>query len=123
MNITVDRTAWLLALTLLAARCAAPQPESKPMPITTLDAWAHALVAKISRSWERPADFVQGMSCEVIVKIDAQGVVQNARLPKTCGSEAIDQAVITGAYRASPLPIPDDPAIFDPTLVLRFTPK
>jgi hypothetical protein len=38
------------------------------------------------------------------------------------GDESVRQSVETAAYRASPLPAPSDPALFDPNIDVTFAP-
>jgi hypothetical protein len=41
---------------------------------------------------------------------------------KCNGDEAVRQSIETAAYRASPLPAPPDPALFDRDVVVTFAP-
>lgn len=83
--------------------------------------WAIAILAKIRANWEQPKPLAR-FDCTVDVEIKPTGEVTSAALRKSCGSEALDKSVIAAIWRASPLPLPANPAVFDPELSLHFVP-
>jgi colicin import membrane protein len=50
------------------------------------------------------------------------GKVTDARVLESCGNNAIDRSVVTAIYKASPLPLPLEPRVFDPNVTVQFTP-
>jgi colicin import membrane protein len=51
------------------------------------------------------------------------GEVTGARVTQCNGDAAVRQSIENAVYRASPLPDPPDPALFERNLVLRFKPN
>ena len=50
------------------------------------------------------------------------GVITHVTVTGCNGDESVRQSVETAAYRASPLPAPSDPALFDPNIDVTFAP-
>ena len=78
--------------------------------------------AKISRQWLRPPSARQGVRCIVHLTQIAGGEITHVNVEDCNGDDALRQSVETAAYRASPLPAPPDPALFDPNLTVTFAP-
>ena len=84
--------------------------------------WVDALVGDIEAHWNRPpgtADF----SCLVRVQQLPDGTVTSAKTVSSCGSPQLDKSVLDAVYRASPLPRPADPSVFDRDLDITFQPS
>jgi TonB family protein len=123
----------LLAAALTLASCASTHPTvtttakievpEQSGPILTVADWARVLQAKIEHSWTRPKGFDRGIDCRVKLTLNEQGDLQDVALLKSCGSDLYDSSIIAAAHRASPLPVPDNPAIFDKTLILVLMPQ
>lgn len=75
---------------------------------------------KVARNWRRPPSARAGMSCEVFVRLIPGGEVVEARVVKSSGDVMFDRSVETAVVKASPLPIPADPAMFERFRELRF---
>ncbi len=80
---------------------------------------------KIQRSWLKPATSAVGLSCKIRVKLIPGGSVMDARVVKSSGDARFDRSVEVAVLKASPLPIPEDAALFSyfRTLDLNFNPK
>ena len=87
--------------------------------------------AQISRAWRRPrspvneppgaaADPEAVFRCQVIVRQDAEGRIQEIRLPDCNGSPAWRHSLAMAIVSAAPLPPPADPAVPGETLTLEF---
>ena len=85
-------------------------------------AWADQLERHIQKYWIRPASAGGDFQCTVDVKLLPDGSVSYAKIDKSCGSATLDRSVESAVYRASPLPKPDDPSVFDRELVITFEP-
>ncbi len=68
---------------------------------------------KVQRNWLRPQTARQGMSCTVLVRLTVTGEVLLARVVESSGDTAYDRSVEAAVYKASPLPLPQDIALFD----------
>jgi colicin import membrane protein len=78
---------------------------------------------KVERKWIKPPTARQGLSCQVAVKQIPGGEVIDVKVTKCIGDEVFRRSVENAVRRASPLPTPSDPALFDRELVFTFKPK
>lgn len=79
--------------------------------------------AKIEREWRRPPSATAGLNCEVRVTQVPGGVVTGVQVGRCNGDEAVRQSIEAAVIRASPLPEPPDPSLFDRNLVVTFRPE
>ena len=86
--------------------------------------WHAAIVARITRAWIAPPSARAGVSCIVSVSQTTSGEVQAVRV-ESCSIDdaALRESVETAVKRASPLPSPPNPALFEPNLKLIFAPE
>ncbi len=68
---------------------------------------------KVSRNWNRPPGTAKGLQCTVRVKLVPGGEVLQATVVRSSGVPLFDRSVENAVYKASPLPIPSDPELFD----------
>lgn len=85
--------------------------------------WADVLVRHVSRNWVRPPSASGDFECVVRMQLLPDGTVTNAKIERSCGSAQLDRSVEDAVYRASPLPKPSDPSVFDRDLTIRFVPE
>jgi len=78
--------------------------------------------SRISRAWNRPPSARPGVRCTVHLTQIPGGEITHVSVQDCNGDDALRQSVETAAYRASPLPAPSDPALFDPNLNVEFAP-
>jgi len=80
---------------------------------------------KVERNWVRPAGWTKGMECVVRVRLIPTGEVVQAIVARSSGNPAFDRSVENAVYKASPLPLPEDKALFEHfrELELRFRPE
>lgn len=95
-----------------AARGSAQQAEYKAL-----------IEARINRAWIRPATARVGIDCEVRVTQVPGGEVVGVRVARCNGDAAVRESIEAAVYRASPLPLPPNPDLFDRNLVVNFTPN
>ncbi|HEX4050574.1 MAG TPA: cell envelope integrity protein TolA [Steroidobacteraceae bacterium] len=81
-----------------------------------------AIIARISQFWVRPASAQPGVKCTVHLTQISGGEVTRVTVEDCNGDEAVRQSVQTAVYRASPLPAPPDPALFQPNIIVTFAP-
>jgi colicin import membrane protein len=82
-----------------------------------------AIQNRITRAWLRPASARPGIVCTIQVTQIPGGEVTSAHVTDCNGDEAVRQSVENAVYRASPLPMPPDPALFQRNLTLVFKPN
>jgi colicin import membrane protein len=95
-----------------AARGSAQQAEYKAL-----------IEARINRAWIRPATARAGIDCEVRVTQVPGGEVVGVQVARCNGDAAVRESIEAAVYRASPLPLPPNPDLFDRNLVVNFTPN
>ena len=85
--------------------------------------WQAQIVARITRAWIRPPSARPGISCIVSVTQVPGGEVTAVQV-NSCSIDdaALRESVEAAVYRASPLPAPPDPALFERNLELTFAP-
>ena len=85
--------------------------------------WVEVLTRHVEKNWMRPPSATGDFECRVRMQLLPDGTVTNAKIEKSCGSAQLDRSVEDAVYRASPLPKPSDPSVFDRDLTIRFVPK
>ncbi|MEK7207427.1 MAG: cell envelope integrity protein TolA [Pseudomonadota bacterium] len=68
---------------------------------------------RVSRSWSRPMGAVRGLQCVVKVRLTPSGDVLGATVVRSSGNAQFDRSVENAVYKSAPLPLPEDPALFD----------
>jgi len=87
-----------------------------------LASWVAQITARIQRAWIRPPSAHSGLDCTIEVTQVQGGQVTNVRLGACNGDQAVRESIEAAVYRASPLPPPPDPALFEGDLEVRFVP-
>jgi colicin import membrane protein len=80
------------------------------------------ITARINHAWIRPPSARSGVKCLLHITQIPGGVVTHVEVGGCTGDEAVRQSAENAAYRASPLPAPSDPALFDPNIDVTFAP-
>jgi colicin import membrane protein len=92
--------------------------------MVTLRAKYMALIKqKIESNWVQPPSTPDSLKCQVEVRQVVGGTVISANVLACNGDDAVRQSIITAVLKASPLPQPPDPSLFDPDLTFDFAPK
>jgi colicin import membrane protein len=87
-----------------------------------LASWTSQITARIQRAWLRPPSARSGIECVLNVTQDPGGAVTNVRIGSCNGDPAVRESIEAAVYRASPLPPPPDPTLFERNLVITFRP-
>jgi colicin import membrane protein len=80
------------------------------------------LAARIQNAWIKPPSARAGLDCLVNITQIPGGEVTSAHVSQCNGDAAARQSIENAVYRASPLPAPPDPALFERNLVIHFHP-
>lgn len=80
------------------------------------------LAARIQRAWIRPPTAKAGLKCTVHVTQVPGGTVTGVRVGDCNADPVVRRSIEEAVYRASPLPPPPDPSLFDRNLTLEFAP-
>ena len=87
-----------------------------------LASWQSQIAAKINRAWLRPPTARPGIECMLNVTQVPGGEVTEVSIGACNGDQAVRESIEAAVYRASPLPPPPDPALFDRHLRIDFKP-
>lgn len=77
-----------------------------------LDKYRAQILQAIQNNWHPLVQDSQ-LSCQMLVYLGPGGVVTGVDLVKTSGDAALDRSARLAILRASPLPVPQDQALFD----------
>lgn len=90
------------------------------------DRYVALISQKVSKSWLRPQSWKEGMTCILKVRLTPGGEVVSADVEQCSGGDvAVERSAEAAVFRARPLPVPTDPAIFEETFrefKFRFAP-
>jgi len=78
---------------------------------------------KVERNWLRPVTSTSSMSCEVIVTQTSLGDVIDVSLRKCANDLAFQRSIERAVRKASPLPPPPSPEVFDREIHFTFKPR
>jgi colicin import membrane protein len=84
--------------------------------------WESLIAAKITRAWLRPPTAKAGIDCMLNVTQVPGGEVTQVSIGQCNGDPAVRESIEAAVYRASPLPPPPDPSLFDRNLKIEFKP-
>ncbi len=85
--------------------------------------YVYAIQQKIQRNWVEPPSATAGLKCVVNVRQLPGGEVVGAAIGQCNGDEAVRQSIEAAVFKASPLPEPEDPLLFDRNLRIEFKPE
>ena len=88
-----------------------------------LDIYRRAIQAKVERNWIKPPGAGADLRCTVNVSQIPGGDVVDVRIATCNGDAAVQRSIEAAVYRASPLPLPADPRLFDRRLTFEFQPR
>lgn len=86
------------------------------------DRYIASLRNRIQNAWIKPDSARVGVDCFVQVTQVPGGEVTGAHVTRCNGDAAVRQSIENAVYRASPLPEPPDPALFQRNLEIEFKP-
>jgi colicin import membrane protein len=84
--------------------------------------WQAQITAQIERAWLRPPTARPGIQCVLNVTQVPGGQVTEVSIGECNGDQAVRESIEAAVYRASPLPPPPDPSLFDRNLRIIFKP-
>jgi len=80
---------------------------------TIVDKYIPLIRQRVSRSWNSPVGIAKGLKCVVHVRLTPGGEVLSAAVVRSSGNGIFDRSVEYAVYKAAPLPLPEDPTLFD----------
>ena len=85
-------------------------------------AYMFAIQQRISRNWVKPPTATAGIECVVNIRQLPGGEVVSVSIGSCNADSAVRQSIVAAVHRASPLPQPADPSVFDRDIRLIFRP-
>jgi colicin import membrane protein len=85
--------------------------------------WAFAIQQQITRNFIRPASAPEDLECVVDVRQLPGGQVVNVDIGRCNGDESVRRSIEAAVFKASPLPSPKNPNVFDRDLRIIFKPE
>jgi colicin import membrane protein len=82
-----------------------------------------AIQQRVQRNWLRPPSVTSAMYCDVLVNQIPSGDVTRVEILECEGGSAFQRSVEVAVRKASPLPSPPDPALFDREIQFTFRPE
>ena len=76
-----------------------------------------AIQQKVDRNWLRPPGTPQNLSCEVRVRLGANGSVLLVSIIKSSGDVGFDRSVESAVSKADPLPMPSSPRLVSHSVI------
>jgi colicin import membrane protein len=92
------------------------------MQVNARQAYMFAIQSRVMNRWVRPASATVGTECVANIKQLPGGEVVSVSIGKCNGDAAVRQSIEAAIYRASPLPTPEDPSVFEREIRLTFRP-
>lgn len=86
-----------------------------------IDRYKAAILQAIKPYWLIPDSANARQTVVYLIILGDKGQVRSVRLVRSSGNTALDRSARTAIMRASPLPIPKDPTLFDKFQELRLT--
>lgn len=80
---------------------------------TFTNQYVAAIQQKVSSNWIRPPGAQQGLTALVAVSVTPGGDVLSARVVRGSGDPVFDRSVVNAVLKASPLPFPQDPKLYE----------
>ena len=107
------RTEQSLKEQLAAEEKARQQAAHAARAASAVDKYRSLIRQRVSQSWNRPVGVAKGLKCVVSVRLAPGGEVLSAKVVRSSGSTVFDRSVENAVYKAAPLPLPEDPTLFD----------
>lgn len=79
-----------------------------------------AIMKKVNANWLRPPNTPDYLSCEVRVRLGANGSVLTTSIIKSSGDLAFDRSVESAVSKSDPLPVPSSPTLLRQFRDIRF---
>lgn len=92
---------------------AAMNAENNARMAGEVDKYKALIIGAISRQWILPENINNGLSSQFRIRLAPNGIVLDVNLTRSSGDPILDRSAQSAIYKASPLPVPSDPAAFN----------
>ncbi|MFI4956308.1 MAG: cell envelope integrity protein TolA [Gammaproteobacteria bacterium] len=86
-----------------------------------IDRYKLMVQQQIMRYWFVQGAPDSGASTQLFVRVAPNGTVLDVKISRSSGNDALDRSAMAAVFKASPLPVPQDPALFSAFRELRLT--
>lgn len=86
-----------------------------------IDKYKALIIEAISERWIVPQDVAKNIFCQLLVHVAPGGDILSIDLVQTSGDDVLDRSAKTAVLKASPLPVPKDPTLFNNFRLLKLT--
>lgn len=107
----------------LAQEMAAEEERLEAMQSGEMARYIFAIQQKIARNWVRPPSAQPGVECVALVRQLPGGEVVSVQIQSCNGDDAVRRSIEAAIHKASPLPEPANPALFDRNLRITVKPE
>jgi colicin import membrane protein len=97
------------------------QASGGPPSSGELNEYKSLIIQAISSQWSYSGDANEVASGQLIIQITPTGDVLDVKLAKSSGNTILDRSAQAAVFKASPLPVPKDPKLFDALIKMVFT--
>ncbi len=80
---------------------------------SVLDKYKALILNAIAQHWIVPGSVNKDLTCTILVTLAPDGNVLNAHISSSSGQPALDRSAVAAVYKASPLPVPSNPELFN----------
>lgn len=108
---------------MLQEELAEEMARQEAMASGAMDRYIFAIQRKIQQSWIKPASAGPGLECVINVRQVPGGEVISAAIERCNGDAAVQRSIEAAVFKASPLPEPENPALFERNLRITFKPE
>lgn len=88
-----------------------------------LAVYRFAIMQQLRRNWIEPASVVADLECVVKVSQLPSGEVTAVSIGTCNGDDSVKRSIVAAVQKASPLPLPSNPSLFDRNLTITFRPE
>jgi len=92
-------------------RAAMEEERRQQRAASALSEYAPIIQQRVSRYWVRPPGADDGLKCRLLVRLTPGGEVTDVKIVRSSGNAAFDRSVQNAVFKATPLPLPDDPEL------------
>ncbi|MCW5584401.1 MAG: cell envelope integrity protein TolA, partial [Gammaproteobacteria bacterium] len=71
------------------------------------------ILQAISEHWVIPTQANKHLYCELMIRVAPGGMVLEVQVTRTSGDPSLDSSARAAVLKASPLPVPSDPGVFE----------
>lgn len=107
----------------LADEQAQQQALARQQMLNQLARYKTLILNAIGKQWIIPQGVDRSLSCQLLIKLAADGTVLNVQLLRSSGNAILDQSAVTAVMKASPLPVPQNPLLMQQFRELQLTVK